>query len=75
MNQEPFDLNDPAFRARCADVHRDLEAGVTMSLGDIADALDMPFDIFAQFLAAEMFRQGPNLDGVVVGEIVREALH
>jgi hypothetical protein len=35
----------------------------------------MPFYIFAQFLAAEMFRQGPNLDGVVVGEIVREALH
>lgn len=70
MENEPFDLNDPAFLERCAEVRRDLEAGVPMTIGDITGALGMSFDTFAQFLAAEMFKQAPDLDGVAVGEIV-----
>lgn len=72
---ETFDLNDPAFLERCAEVRRDLEAGVPMELGDLADRLGMDFYLFADYLAAEMFRQEPTLDGVMVGEVVREAVH
>lgn len=75
MNHEPFNLDDPAFLDRCAKVRRDLEAGVPLELGEIADRLEMSFDLFVEFLSAEMFRQDPELAGVVVGEVVQEALH
>ena len=75
MATEALDLNDPEFLGRCADVRRDLETGIPMNLGEIADRLEMSFDTFMQFLAAEMFRRAPDLNGVVVGEVVQESLH
>ncbi len=75
MNNEPFDLNDPDFMDRCAEVRRDLEAGLPMDLGEIADALDMNFETFANFLAVEMFKQDPDLEAVIVKETTTGAVH
>jgi len=74
MPNPDFDFNDPDFRNRCREVNADLEIGVPMTLGEIADRLGMDFDLFAEFLAAEMFSQAPDLRGVVVGEIVQETV-
>lgn len=58
----------PAFAERCREVRADLEAGLPLSLGEIADRLGMPFEIFTEHLAAEMFRQDRSVGGVVILE-------
>lgn len=75
MLTDAFSFSDPAFLKRCREVRRDLDDGVPMSLGDIAGALGMPFELFSVCHAAEYFRQAPDLGGVVVGGLVMETVH
>lgn len=59
-------MTRPAFAERCREVRADLDGGVPMSLGDIADRLGLSFDEFVHHLAAEIFRQAPDVGGVLV---------
>ena len=70
-----FNFSDPDFLARSRALRDDFDAGVPMTLGEMSDRLGMAFEVFAEHLAIEFFRQAPGLGGVVVGEIVEEALH
>lgn len=71
-----YDLfNDPAFIRRAQEVRRDLDEGAPMTIGDIANALGMPFELFAQCVAFEMFRRAPDLLGVVVAEVEEATKH
>ena len=70
-----FDLDDPEFLERAREVREDIEAGVTMSFGDIADRLGMPFNLFVQHLAASMFEADPTIMAVVVGDPAPEVVH
>ena len=70
-----LDLTDPDFKDRARLVRRDIDAGVEMSFGEIADALGIDFDLFAAYLANEMFRQAPDLSAVAVCDPVAEMVH
>jgi hypothetical protein len=43
-------LTRPDFADRCREVRADLDAGEPMTLGQIADRLEMPFDISRSIL-------------------------
>ncbi len=66
---------DLAFAERARDVRADLEAGVPLTLGEIADRLGISFDELALWAAAEMFRQAPDLAGVALLHREQEAAH
>lgn len=71
-----IDLKDQAFLQRAADLRHDLDDGTRMTLGEIADALGMPFEQFALHLVGEFFRQDPSLDGVMIeGEFIPRVAH
>ena len=50
-------MADPGFSALCKQLAADLDAGAPMTLGDIADYLGIPWDVFARELGAEIVRQ------------------
>lgn len=59
----------PSFAARCREVRADLEGGVPMSLEQIAHRLGLPFGEFIEHLSAEIFRQAPDVCGVLVCDV------
>lgn len=61
-------LTRPAFAERCREVRADLEAGEPMSLGEIADRLHLPFEVFMDHVAGEIFKIDPSVEGVVIFE-------
>jgi len=67
-------LTRPGFAERCRAVRSDLEAGEPMTLEYIAARLDLPFEVFVEHLAAEMFKIDPSVEGVVIFEATKEPL-
>lgn len=63
------DANRAGFAERCRDVREALDAGEAMTLEQIADRLGLPFDVFADHLAAEIFKQAPDVEGVMVYDV------
>lgn len=61
-------LTRPAFADRCRDVRADLEDGIPMTLGQIADRLHLPFEVFMDHVAGEIFKIDPSVEGVVIFE-------
>ncbi|WP_334150362.1 hypothetical protein [Hyphomicrobium sp.] len=64
-----------AFAARARSVRADLEAGMSMTLDDIAERLGLSPGEMEVWIAAEMFRQRPDLAAVAIFHVRREALN
>lgn len=58
----------PGFPERCRAVRADLEAGEPMTLEYIAARLDLPFEVFVEHVAGEIFKIDPSVEGVVIFE-------
>ena len=67
-------MTRPAFADRCREVRADLEAGEPLTLGEIADRLHLPFEVFMDHVAGEMFRQDRSIGGVMILEAHEETI-
>ena len=70
-----FGLESPRFAERARAVREALDNGEALSLGEIADRLEMPFEILVDFLASAMLAIDPDIADVVIADVTGGTIH